>query len=133
MRGTSGNAPISMGLRLWASERQNSINDVGSPRWRQNKFQLHPREIGFPRSIRGLRIVERFHASDRVPFFFNRTVAATDPPLVSATFQQSLCRKDYEINNSLQTDVLPPRTARRALKQMISGCISFQQVQTPVL
>lgn len=49
---------------LWAPERQNSIIDADSP---QNKFQLRPREIGLPRSIRGWRIVERVHASDRLP------------------------------------------------------------------
>lgn len=37
------------------AERQKSVKDVDSPRWRENKFQLRPREIGFPRSIRGLK------------------------------------------------------------------------------
>lgn len=54
---------------LPATERQSSINDVDSPLWRQNKFQLQPCEIGFPWSIRGLRITERFHAPAQVPFF----------------------------------------------------------------
>lgn len=52
-----------------APERQGSINDVDSPLWWQNKFQLRPCEIGFPWSISGLRIVERFHASTQVLFF----------------------------------------------------------------
>lgn len=59
-----------------AQERQSSINDVDLPLWWQNKFQLQPCEIGFPWSIRGLRIVERFHASAQVPFFFTATATS---------------------------------------------------------
>lgn len=64
---------------LWAQERQSSINDVDSPLWWQNKFQLQPCEIGFPWSISGLRIVERFHASALVLFFFKITDTVTGP------------------------------------------------------
>lgn len=104
--------------------RQNSINDVGSPRRRQNKFQLRPRGIGFPRSIRGLRTVGRVHASDWLPFSLTRQSRPPDPPLVAATLQQS-CRQDLEINNSLRTDAIFPVTAPILTT---TGCVSLQQV-----
>lgn len=65
-------------------------------------------------------------------FFFNPTVTATRAPLVAAMFQQPLCRQDYEISHSCQTDVLSHGAARRVLMLMITGCIFSQQVtQTP--
>lgn len=67
--------------------RQTSItNHVDSPLWWQNKFKLWPCEIGFPRSIKGLRIVERFSRFCSGPpllfFFFS---CPPPPPAVKTT------------------------------------------------
>lgn len=102
-----------------AAVRQSSITSrVDSPLWRQNKFQLRPCEIEFPRSIRGLRIVERFSRfCSGLPFFFFFLVATSasrqddgtsqqrDLQLVAAKLWHGLCCQSHKINKSLRTDV----------------------------
>lgn len=107
---TSGNVRSIPPTPRHMQARQSSINDVDLPLWWQNKFQLRPCEIGFPRSIRGLRIVERFSRfCSGPPFLFSsrrRHASATRPAACCCwAATRGLCWQSYEINKSLWTDV----------------------------
>lgn len=120
-----------------ALARQSSITSrVDLPLWWQNKFQLRPCEIGFPRSIMGLRIFERFSRfCFSLLFFFLLSRLTTwaarqddsvsqpwDLQLVPTELWQLPWWQSYEINKSLWTDFFfSSRKSRTELMAVIAS------------
>lgn len=81
-------------------------------------------KLDFLGSIRGSRIVERFHASDRVPDSHGHR---TRRLLLLLRFNNHFA--DRILKSIIHfTDVLSPQTARRVQIPMITGCVCVQQV-----